>query len=465
MPIPRDGIRTFTSGIRAHRASDYTTRAGTLRVSSNKHFRHSPTRSIMKHKHALRNTPTSICGTTTAIRRLQGPPLTRRRRVRWLRKAKDRADMHEGKNCPFPLTRFEPLSLGYAPIVLPITPLEQARLASVGTNTSHTHPPGVCVCLCVSVCMSAGAHTCVCVCVRLCVSICGCVRVCIRMTSAIYEKWKVVKRIIMRRHGPINESTLCFFFFYCRASFISHRPYSSQTITGPPTRGCTRSKTPWVLSRWMFRWKFSTHLSCQTDMTRKWDEKFVRVKHACTAVCARACQHGVCTMCRTRVVRAGRVVCARGRGFKSKRMDKTKQKQKRHVKPENHKTKTNTKSGQVSCSESGTFVHDQTMLPPMSPSGSPPPPSCTHHPPRTHHHPRTHHPRTTHCTQQSLADTAVHACFTLRNWSPHFGFWSYPSDDRLWRETLSHGNSEFPRVLAQAPQVEPSVGILIVALL
>ena len=24
---------------------------------------------------------------------------------------------------------------------------------------------------------------------------------------------------------------------------------------------------------------------------------------------------------------------------------------------------------------------------------------------------------------------------------------SYPSDDRLWRETLSHGNSEFPRVL------------------
>ena len=57
-----DAIRTCTSGIRAHRASDYTTRAGTSCVSRNKHFRHSPASSIMKHKHALRNTPTPICG-------------------------------------------------------------------------------------------------------------------------------------------------------------------------------------------------------------------------------------------------------------------------------------------------------------------------------------------------------------------------------------------------------------------
>ena len=41
-PIPLDGIRTCTPGIRAHRYSDYTTRAGTPHVSRNKHFRHSP---------------------------------------------------------------------------------------------------------------------------------------------------------------------------------------------------------------------------------------------------------------------------------------------------------------------------------------------------------------------------------------------------------------------------------------
>ena len=50
MPIPLDGIRTCTSGIHAHRASDYTTRAGTPRVSRNKHFRHSSTSSMMDHR-------------------------------------------------------------------------------------------------------------------------------------------------------------------------------------------------------------------------------------------------------------------------------------------------------------------------------------------------------------------------------------------------------------------------------
>ena len=61
MPIPLDKIRTCTSGIRAHSASDYSTRAGTPYVSRNKHFRHSPTSSIVKHKHALQNTPTPTC--------------------------------------------------------------------------------------------------------------------------------------------------------------------------------------------------------------------------------------------------------------------------------------------------------------------------------------------------------------------------------------------------------------------
>ena len=48
MPTPLDGIQTCTSGIRAHRASDYPTRAGMPRVSRNKHFRHSPASSIVK---------------------------------------------------------------------------------------------------------------------------------------------------------------------------------------------------------------------------------------------------------------------------------------------------------------------------------------------------------------------------------------------------------------------------------
>ena len=48
MLIALDGIRTCTSGIRAHRASDYTTMAGTPRVSRNKHFRHPPASLIVK---------------------------------------------------------------------------------------------------------------------------------------------------------------------------------------------------------------------------------------------------------------------------------------------------------------------------------------------------------------------------------------------------------------------------------
>ena len=61
VPIILDGIRTFTSGISAPCASDYITRAGTPCASRNKHSRHSPSRSIEKHKHELRNTRTPIC--------------------------------------------------------------------------------------------------------------------------------------------------------------------------------------------------------------------------------------------------------------------------------------------------------------------------------------------------------------------------------------------------------------------
>ena len=50
VPFALDGIRTCTSGIRAHRASDYTTRtrARPPRVSRNKHFSHSPVSSTAK---------------------------------------------------------------------------------------------------------------------------------------------------------------------------------------------------------------------------------------------------------------------------------------------------------------------------------------------------------------------------------------------------------------------------------
>ena len=83
MPIALDRIRTCTSGIRAHRASDYTTTAGTPPVSRNKHFRHSPVsliakQSCMKHSNShLRDRD---------VKHLQEPPLSLTRRVRERRK-------------------------------------------------------------------------------------------------------------------------------------------------------------------------------------------------------------------------------------------------------------------------------------------------------------------------------------------------------------------------------------------
>ena len=60
VPIALDGIRTCTSGIRAHRASDYTTRVRLPRVSRNKHFSHSSVsstakQSCMKHSNSYRS--------------------------------------------------------------------------------------------------------------------------------------------------------------------------------------------------------------------------------------------------------------------------------------------------------------------------------------------------------------------------------------------------------------------------
>ena len=123
MPISLDGIRTCTSGIRAHRASDYTTRVRPPRVSRNKHLRHSPVsstvkQSCMKHSNSyLRDRD---------IKHLQGPPLSRTKCVRERRKIEL---TKEGKKCPFSSTGFV----------------------------------CVCVCVCVCACVRACPHMSVCV--------------------------------------------------------------------------------------------------------------------------------------------------------------------------------------------------------------------------------------------------------------------------------------------------------------
>ena len=83
MPIALDGIRTCISGIRAHSASDCTTTAGTSRVSRMKHFRHSPVSSISKQ--SCKKDSNSYLRDRDA-KHLQGPPLSRTKRVKERRK-------------------------------------------------------------------------------------------------------------------------------------------------------------------------------------------------------------------------------------------------------------------------------------------------------------------------------------------------------------------------------------------
>ena len=83
VPIALDGIRTCTSGLRAHCASDYTTTAGTPPVSGNKHFRHSPVSSIVKQSCMKRS---NSYLRDRDVKHLQGPPLSQTRPVRERRK-------------------------------------------------------------------------------------------------------------------------------------------------------------------------------------------------------------------------------------------------------------------------------------------------------------------------------------------------------------------------------------------
>ena len=83
MPIALDGIRTCISGIRAHSASDCTTTAGTPRVSRMKHFRHSPVSSIAKQS-CMKDSNSYL--RDRDVKHLQGPPLSRTKRVKEKRK-------------------------------------------------------------------------------------------------------------------------------------------------------------------------------------------------------------------------------------------------------------------------------------------------------------------------------------------------------------------------------------------
>ena len=83
VPIALDGIRTCISGIRAHSASDCTTTAGTSRVSRMKHFRHSPVSSIAKQS-CMKDSNSYL--RDRDAKHLQGPPLSRTKRVKERRK-------------------------------------------------------------------------------------------------------------------------------------------------------------------------------------------------------------------------------------------------------------------------------------------------------------------------------------------------------------------------------------------
>ena len=83
VPIALDGIRTCISGIRTHSASDCTTTAGTSRVSRMKYFRHSPVSSIAKQS-CMKDSNSYL--RDRDAKHLQGPPLSRTKRVRERRK-------------------------------------------------------------------------------------------------------------------------------------------------------------------------------------------------------------------------------------------------------------------------------------------------------------------------------------------------------------------------------------------
>ena len=77
MPIPLDGIRTCTPGIRAHRASDYTTRVRPPRVSRKKNTLDTHPSAPPQNNHAWEQSNNYLQDRND--KHLQGPPLSRTR--------------------------------------------------------------------------------------------------------------------------------------------------------------------------------------------------------------------------------------------------------------------------------------------------------------------------------------------------------------------------------------------------
>ena len=136
VPFALDGIRTCTCGIRAHRASDYTTRVRPPRVSQNKHFSHSPVsstakQSCMKTLQRLSAGPRSQASARTSAESDEACQ----------RKTKDRADGMR-KKVPFALDGIRTCTSGI-------------RAHRASDYTTRVRPPRV----------SRNKHFSVCVCV------------------------------------------------------------------------------------------------------------------------------------------------------------------------------------------------------------------------------------------------------------------------------------------------------------
>ena len=135
MPIALDGIRTCTSGIRAHRASDYTTKVGPTCVSRNEHFRHSPVsstakQSCMKTLQLLSAGPRRQASARTSAESDEACQ----------RKTKDRADGMREKSAHCPRRDSNLYLWDTRPPCFRLHHEGRARLASVETNTLDTHP-------------------------------------------------------------------------------------------------------------------------------------------------------------------------------------------------------------------------------------------------------------------------------------------------------------------------------------
>ena len=205
-PFPYNASTGFepscTSGIHAHHASNYTTRTGTPRVSSNKlsltHQLHREAQAcVMKHSNSY---PWDRCGhqvslrTSAAIRCLWGPLLSLTRRVRERRKIELAAHFPQrDSNLYHWDTRPSCFRLHnesrHASHQFEQTLQALTHQLHRGTQTCITkHPNSVCEWLSVRASVCASVRACVCVCV--CVCVCACVHANMCMCDHLWRKKK-----------------------------------------------------------------------------------------------------------------------------------------------------------------------------------------------------------------------------------------------------------------------------------